>query len=194
MNEFASWFHILVTKGQSLLLTFALLSLGCSDLSVSSFLFGESGGRIHQLIENGEIEEALVEIKSHPSCVNQENVDFMSPLHLAAERGAFVIVEALVVHGAEVDATDDGGRVPLHYAAASGDLDTIKVLIESGSPVNAQDNSGNTPLHFAVLSNRLEAVKFLIDQKADPCIKNNKMETADVLSVLPSMAKERKCE
>lgn len=76
------------------------------------------------------------------------------PLHVATMYGHVTTVTALLARGADVTATDSGGRTALHYACA---LDTAAeaevmaaMLLEAGSDVNAADEEGQTALLWAV--------------------------------------------
>ncbi|CAB1352235.1 unnamed protein product [Coregonus sp. 'balchen'] len=130
--------------------------------------------------------------------VNEKNKDFMTPLHVAAERAHNDIMEVLQKHGAKMNALDTLGQTALHRAAMAGhlqtlrnsdvdyqllevakagDLDTVKSLC-SPQNVNCRDLEGrhSTPLHFAAGYNRVAVVEYLLhhgaDHGADPTKKN----------------------
>lgn len=86
------------------------------------------------------------------------------PLHCAVGRGDRVM-QLLLSHGAEVNATDSSGRTPLHIAAG-GHPGSIRVLVEAGADVNAADDEERTPLHIAV-AGRLESTQALLNAGAD---------------------------
>jgi ankyrin repeat protein len=66
--------------------------------------------------------------------------------------GGVEMITALVNAGADVRATDNGGKNALHYAAGSPSDSSalMSKLIDLGADPNATDQDGNTPLHFAV--------------------------------------------
>ena len=81
------------------------------------------------------------------------------PLHgnilLAVDRDN--VAEALIAHGAEVDAKPADGMTPL-ILAASGDphrerrqerLKVAEILLAHGADVNAEDHYGHTALYYA---------------------------------------------
>ena len=83
-------------------------------------------------------------------------------LAIAASLGYSAIVEKLIAHGANVDASDEYGRTPLHHVVEhnpgekkSTDSDHFKVaelLIKSGrANVNALDFYADTPLHYVAM-------------------------------------------
>uniref|UniRef100_A0A4X2L0M6 Poly [ADP-ribose] polymerase n=1 Tax=Vombatus ursinus TaxID=29139 RepID=A0A4X2L0M6_VOMUR len=65
--------------------------------------------------------------------VNEKNKDFMTPLHVAAERAHNDVIEALHKHGAKMNALDTLGQTALHRAALAGHLQTCRLLLSYGS-------------------------------------------------------------
>lgn len=72
-----------------------------------------------------------------------------TPLHWAASGGNKAIVEVLLKHGADVNATDRCYITPLHNAAFYCKLEVAEVLIANGANVNANGCNG-TPLFHAL--------------------------------------------
>ena len=73
-------------------------------------------------------------------------------LHLAAAHNEVpTVAEALLRHGADVNAADALGNTPLHRGAWLGSTPAVlEVLMERGADVKAENNDGDTPLHLAV--------------------------------------------
>uniref|UniRef100_A0A672YHP2 Poly [ADP-ribose] polymerase n=1 Tax=Sphaeramia orbicularis TaxID=375764 RepID=A0A672YHP2_9TELE len=65
--------------------------------------------------------------------INEKNKDFMTPLHVAAERAHNDILEVLQKHGAKVNAVDTLGQTALHRAALAGHIQTCKLLLSFGA-------------------------------------------------------------
>ncbi|XP_056124271.1 poly [ADP-ribose] polymerase tankyrase-1 isoform X1 [Rhinichthys klamathensis goyatoka] len=65
--------------------------------------------------------------------VNEKNKDFMTPLHVAAERAHNDIMEVLQKHGAKMNAVDTLGQTALHRAALAGHLQTCRMLLSYGA-------------------------------------------------------------
>ena len=76
----------------------------------------------------------------------------LTALHFAARQGSARSVEALVEHGARVNALSPGDRVsPLLIATVNGQFDIAKYLLMHGADPNLANAGGVTPL-FAVLN------------------------------------------
>ena len=76
----------------------------------------------------------------------------MMALHWAASAGHADVVQRLLEHGANVDATDyshNDSRTALHGAAWEGHADVVTRLLEHGADVNAKTKYGSTALDFA---------------------------------------------
>ena len=63
-----------------------------------------------------------------------KDVEGVTPLHLAADRGHTEVVELLITKGAEVNAQSDGGNTPLDWAvdSAHSDEETADLLRKHG--------------------------------------------------------------
>ena len=71
-----------------------------------------------------------------------------TPLHVAAMLGhGEELVDLLIGHGAQVNATNHQGWTPLHRVL---DKKVAEVLLDHGADINARDKDGLTPLHIAV--------------------------------------------
>ena len=96
------------------------------------------------------------------------NLDGLTALHYAAEKGDIAVVQCLVEHGADIMAQDTVlSRSVIHFAAEKGNLDCIKYLTEKGADLLDRDIFGATALHYAARSNKLDVVKYLVDKKID---------------------------
>uniref|UniRef100_A0A8C6PNV9 Poly [ADP-ribose] polymerase n=1 Tax=Nothobranchius furzeri TaxID=105023 RepID=A0A8C6PNV9_NOTFU len=76
--------------------------------------------------------------------VNEKNKDFMTPLHVAAERAHNDIMEVLQKHGAKVNALDTLGQTALHRAALAGHLQTCRQLLGYGADASLVSLQGFT--------------------------------------------------
>ncbi|KAF3910609.1 Ankyrin-3 [Orbilia brochopaga] len=125
------------------------------------------------LISDHDVESALVLITASPN-VNfhgwERGMVGKTPLTLAAERGCFILLSALIDHGADVELTslDTYGRKPLHYAAQLGWRDCARHLLYKGAQIESTTNRGRTSLHLAAESGHADLVNLLLRRGAQP--------------------------
>ena len=87
-------------------------------------------------------------IREHPEHVNTGGGRLGTALHAAVKKNHLIIVQSLLRHGADVNATGLWGRTPLLFASESGYLEVVRWLLEYGADVNARDkDDGMTSLH-----------------------------------------------
>jgi len=79
----------------------------------------------------------------------KENVFNDTPLHKASINGHADVVELLLKHGADADATSSNGSTPLHYAAYNGHANIVKLLLENCADPSAKNNIGKKPADVA---------------------------------------------
>ncbi len=90
-----------------------------------------------------------------------------------------VIVEALVTHGAALNARDSRGFTPLMAAIADGKNPCAWLLLAHGAEVNGQDkDSGITNLMRAVTYENLPLVQALLARGVDPNVQDKNGLTA----------------
>lgn len=88
------------------------------------------------------------------------------------------LVEALIIRGVELTATNRDGDTALHVAAAKVDNVAITTrLLNAGSDVNAIGNGGATPLHYAVDTGDVGMVQLLLHHDADQSIADDSQRT-----------------
>jgi hemoglobin len=70
-------------------------------------------------------------------------------LHQTARHGLESVTQALVDHGAEIDALDAKGQTPLRRAVNCRKIQIVELLIRHGANPHAADRSGITPMMAA---------------------------------------------
>lgn len=128
----------------------------------------------------GITEKALLLIDKN-IYVNLCNKKGYTCLHMAAIKGDYTVIEALLNRGADLRArTQQDGFTPIHLAAISGIiqspseniLEKLSRMIKANSTgyetysnsklLDIEDNHGNTALHYAVLNENSEMVTALV--------------------------------
>jgi hypothetical protein len=91
-------------------------------------------------------------------------------LPLAVRNSKLEMVELLVNHGADIDATADipitKGYNALLMAANHGLVHKVRFLLDRGADMSTTDPSGRTALHLAANNNHVEVVRILLDRGA----------------------------
>jgi ankyrin repeat protein len=85
----------------------------------------------------------------------------VAPLHSAAAGRHLAIAQALLDHGADVNAAQEGGFTPLHAAAQNGDVPLAELLLARGANPAAATSDGKTPRDFAREEGHAELAKLL---------------------------------
>jgi hypothetical protein len=116
---------------------------------------------IHLALWEGDIETALALLEENPDLVRLQDDRYEeTPLHMAAQRDYIQVVQWLVEHGADVNATAYNGFTPLHLTT-NGTI--ARILIEHGANLDQVDNLGNTPLQSAAFQGCDEVVEAILE-------------------------------
>jgi ankyrin repeat protein len=100
-----------------------------------------------------------------PELLNyQETVDKRTPLYIAANHGS-LIVETMLLKGANPNITNSDGNSGLHQAAPWNELECCKLLVQYGVKINHKNTNGYTALDLAVYLNKKECAQYLHSQK-----------------------------
>ena len=79
-------------------------------------------------------------------------------LHQAARRGCVSVAQALLDHGATIDARDAEEQTPLRRAVNCRQLPVVRLLVRHGADPDAADRRGVTPLDVARTAPMKEAL------------------------------------
>jgi ankyrin repeat protein len=85
----------------------------------------------------------------------------VAPLHSAAAGRHLAIAQALLDHGADVNAAQEGGFTPLHAAAQNGDVPLAELLLARGANPAAATSDDKTPRDFAREEGHAELAELL---------------------------------
>lgn len=106
---------------------------------------------IWKAVATGDVER-VKGLLAEGADVNQRHpASGVTPLTLAALFNQLPVAQALLDHGADVNARDDKGATPLHAAALFGRAEIVRRLIERGADVHARNQRGETPASHAVV-------------------------------------------
>ncbi|CAH1262959.1 ASB2 [Branchiostoma lanceolatum] len=98
------------------------------------------------------------------------------PVHIAAEKGNYSVLELLVPVTTQ-EALDQCGMSPIHSAVEGDQPECLQLLINHGFDVNCElswtyrhsfEDRRQTPVYFAVDNNSEECVRILLEAGADP--------------------------
>ena len=133
-------------------------------------------------------EAALVDLEpiesSVPVDVHAIDIIGRTALHNAAawyeREDPLPLVNALIEHGADVNAVDKYGWTALMIAAGLTHADVVRRLIEAGADVLARNENGETALMKAAgaLDNQLEMVTLLLQRGANKYVRDKYGHTA----------------
>ncbi|MFC3800855.1 ankyrin repeat domain-containing protein [Cohnella sp. GCM10012308] len=93
-------------------------------------------------------------------------------LIISAEKGDVERVLMLLEDGADINATDRGGRTAVVAATYNNRTEVVKALIENGADINIRDHRLNNVLLYAGAEGYLDIVKLAIDAGADTRLTN----------------------
>ncbi|XP_015929424.1 poly [ADP-ribose] polymerase tankyrase-2 [Parasteatoda tepidariorum] len=61
--------------------------------------------------------------------LNEKNKEFLTPVHIAADKSHFDVLDVLLKHGAKVNALDGLGQTALHRCAREGNVQACRILL-----------------------------------------------------------------
>ncbi|XP_013391608.1 tankyrase-1 isoform X2 [Lingula anatina] len=88
-----------------------------------------------------QVTEALIRKGAN---LNDKNKEFLTPLHMAADKSHIEIVDVLLKHGAKVNALDGLGQTALHRVAQQGNIQAARLLLTYGAEPSIVSLQGYT--------------------------------------------------
>jgi ankyrin repeat protein len=111
------------------------------------------------------VEKCFADLEQKGLCVDESHkYHKTTPLWCAAVKGYKLLVEYLLLAGANIDAVTDTGSTPVRSACYSSHLEIVKVLVEHGADITKPNHNGGTCLINSVQS--VELCKFLLENSA----------------------------
>lgn len=99
--------------------------------------------------------------QSAPVDARSTNAMKNTPLHAAAAGSKANLVRVLLEHGANANATQEGGWTALHAAAQNGNREMVELLIAGGADLKVRAANNQSPLDLAMLGGHAEVVDLL---------------------------------
>ena len=113
-------------------------------------------------------------LREHPEHISARGGPLGTALHAASRMNRLKVVQSLLRHGADVNATGKWGWTPLLSASDWGHLEVVRWLLDHGADVNAKDKSDDwTSLHLATHKGHCELVRTLLEHNADTSARND---------------------
>ncbi|KAK6638711.1 hypothetical protein RUM43_006978 [Polyplax serrata] len=81
--------------------------------------------------------------------LNEKNKNFLTPLHLAADKSYYDVLDALLRHGAKVNALDDLGQTALHRCARDDNVQGCRILLSYNVDLSIVSLQGLTASQLA---------------------------------------------
>ena len=107
-------------------------------------------------------------LREHPEHVIARGGPLGTALHAASRMNHLKVVQSLLRHGADVNATGMWGQTPLLFASDWGHLEVVRWLLQHDADVNAKDEVDDlTSLHLAASRGHSETVRALLNHNAD---------------------------
>ncbi len=138
-------------------------------------MFSQRNRELHKAVNEGNHAKVIQCLDVGPKrerkkVLDQEDVNGVTPLSVAAYHGYNSIVAALLDRGALVDQATYYGRSPLIVACAENKRDTVELLLARGANIGFRSSflqRGRTPLHIACEKGHVDLVRLLLDHGAD---------------------------
>ncbi|KAI0420564.1 hypothetical protein F5X98DRAFT_11335 [Xylaria grammica] len=131
------------------------------------FTFRRAVDVMHQIIKYGDERIALFFLFARRYDINTKGPDGKTILISASESKYSVMVKVLLEMGADIEATDEGGRGPLRMAVSYRNTEVLELLLRAGANLEAANAKGQTPLWIASSRGRAKGLELLLKAGAN---------------------------
>ncbi|TVY81914.1 Ankyrin repeat and protein kinase domain-containing protein [Lachnellula suecica] len=98
-----------------------------------------------------------------PNSSRPGEAGWLSPLHIAAQKGHNGIARVLLQHNTDCNERDSDGLTPLVHAAVGGYEEVVDLLLSRSARICTLDNQGRSVLHWAVVHRREDVLRILLN-------------------------------
>lgn len=154
---------------------YSIVKMLLSKKANSALLDGNENTTLMHAILSGNLDvfdsvlNAINDKEMMSELILGSNLDYSTPIIMAAEYGYSDIIEKILSHLREdkirlraLQAQDDRGRNALMMAALKGHLPVVKILISQKASLNQLDNQNQPALHYAILGGNLGVIDRLL--------------------------------
>jgi len=106
--------------------------------------------KMQDIVRDGNVTELNRILESSLRNKNPQDVDGVTPLHVAAECHALNMMPMILKNGVNVDVASSRGVTPLLHASSMGNPDAVDLLLVYGADITKHDAHGRTAIHEAV--------------------------------------------
>lgn len=112
---------------------------------------------LYSQLVHGHKSEALELIKElHPDSETTPCGSFANtPLHIAAEKGYYPVVELLIRDKVDINAQNKFGETPLHLSVMLGHDDITELLLQANADATITNHKGETAFNQALRMTKL---------------------------------------
>ncbi|XP_068954285.1 uveal autoantigen with coiled-coil domains and ankyrin repeats isoform X2 [Petaurus breviceps papuanus] len=122
--------------------------------------------RLMKAAERGDVEKVSSILAKKGINPGKLDVEGRSAFHVVASKGNLECLNAILVHGVDIIASDAAGRNALHLAAKYGHALCLQKLLQYNCPTEHADMQGRTALHDAAMADCTSSIQLLCDHGA----------------------------
>ncbi|XP_048224747.1 uveal autoantigen with coiled-coil domains and ankyrin repeats isoform X1 [Perognathus longimembris pacificus] len=122
--------------------------------------------RLMKAAERGDVEKVSSILAKKGINPGKVDVEGRSAFHVVASKGNLECLNAILIHGVDLTASDPAGRNALHLAAKYGHALCLQKLLQYNCPTELVDLQGRTALHDAAMADCPSSIQLLCDHGA----------------------------